>query len=137
MLVCQKTTNLFINFACGLVCSYLIVFSFSQHMFQKYSDVRLGLWFVSKKIKARLYLFNLLGNINFAKRVCIYTCRQENYYSSFLLGILKFFCIIYLLHFFPFYRTHPLLECFGNFFAHHKLYIKMFLQLKEDIKSDS
>ena len=37
-------------------------------MFQKYSDVRLGLWFVSKKIKARLYLFNLLGNINFAKK---------------------------------------------------------------------
>ena len=37
-------------------------------MFQKYSDVCLGLWFVSKKIKARLYLFNLLGNINFAKK---------------------------------------------------------------------
>ena len=29
--------------------------------------VCLGLWFVSKKIKSRLYLFNLLGNINFCK----------------------------------------------------------------------
>ena len=37
-------------------------------MFQKYFCVCLGLWFVSKKIKARLYLFNLLGNINFAKK---------------------------------------------------------------------
>ena len=65
MLVCQKTTNLFIIIACGLV---LLMCDFSYNTCsRKISVVCLGLWFVSKKIKARLYLFNLLGNINFAE----------------------------------------------------------------------
>ena len=131
MLVCQKTTNSFIIIACGLVllmCDCL--FFLTTHVPERFL---LFVWVCGlsvKKIKARLYLFNLLGNINFAKKGIHIYMQVGNYYSFFLPGTLKFFCIIYLLYFCPFYRTPSILECFRNFLAHHKLDIKTFLQLK-------
>ena len=50
-----------------------------------------------------------------------------------------FFCIIYRLHFYPFYRTPPIWKCFGNFLGLHKLDIKKHSTIKGtiDIKSDT
>ena len=130
MLVCQKTTNLFIIFACGLVLLMPDCLFFYNTCSRNVSGVCLGLWFVSKKIKARLYLFNLLGIINFAKKgVPIYMQVGK---LLFFLSTWHFeiFFIIYLLHFCPFYRTAPIWRCFGNLLAHHKLDIKTFLRLK-------
>ena len=70
--------------------SYLLVVSFSSFVIVFFSGVCLGVWFnVNKKIEARLHLFNLLGNINFVKK---------GVHVIFYYGILKCFCIIYLLH---------------------------------------
>ena len=91
------------------------------------------LWIVSEKVKALGFIyFNLLGNINFCKKghPYIHLARKAIIYSSFLLGILNFFCIICLLNFCPFYRTSPIWKCFGNFRNHHKLDIKTFVRLK-------
>ena len=58
--------------------------------------------------------------------------------SSFLLGILNFFCIIYRLHFYLFYRTPPIWKCFGNFVAFTS-WISKHSTIKGtiDIKSDT
>ena len=96
MWVCQKTTNLFIICACGLVHARLSFVSYNTCS-RNISGVCLGLWFVSKKIEARLHLFNLLGNINFCKRGSIN-------------GILNFFCMILFISYISAHFTEPLLS---------------------------
>ena len=131
MLVCQKTTNLFIILACGLVLLMPdCLFFLTTHVPEIFL---MFVWVCGLSVKRSKQGFICLicqETLILPKRACIHTCMQENYYSSFLLGILKFFCIIYLLHFFPFYRTHPILECCGNFLAHHKLGIKIVSTVK-------
>ena len=131
MLVCQKTTNLFIIFACGLVLLMPdCLFFLTTHAPEIFL---VSVWVCGLSVKRSKQGFIYLTcqeTLTLQKRACIYTCRQENYYSFFLAGTSNFFCIIYLLYFCPFYRTPPILVCFGTFLAHHKLDIKTFLRLK-------
>ena len=46
----------------------MFFFFVTTHVLEiKISGVCLGVWFVNKKIEARLHLFNLLGNIHFCE----------------------------------------------------------------------
>ena len=111
MLVCQKTTNLFIIFACGLVlfmpdCPFFLT---THDIVPEIFLVFVWVCGLSVKRSKQGFIYLICyETLILQKRVWIYTCRQENYYSSFLLGILKFFGMIYLLHFCSFYRTPPI-----------------------------
>ena len=59
----------FIIFTCGLIVFLIldVLFFCYNTCSRKISGVCLGFWFVSKKIEARLHLFNLLGNFHFGE----------------------------------------------------------------------
>ena len=111
MLVCQKTTNLFIIFACGLVlfmpdCPFFLT---THDIVPEIFLVFVWVCGLSVKRSKQGFIYLICQEtLILQKRACIYTFRQENYYYFFLPDTSKFFCIIYLLYSAHF--TEPLLS---------------------------